>query len=45
MRFIVDESCDIALGKALLRDGNDVLEIREIRPGADDEWVINNASI
>lgn len=43
MRFIVDESCDIALGKALLRDGNDVLEIREIKPGADDEWVINLA--
>ena len=41
MRFRVDESCDVALGQALLEAGNDVLEIRAIRPGADDEWVMN----
>jgi hypothetical protein len=38
MRFLVDESCDVALGKALVEAGNDVLEIRLIRPGAEDEW-------
>ena len=41
MRYLVDESCDVALGQALLEAGNDVLEIRVIRPGADDEWVVN----
>ena len=43
MRFLVDESCDVALGKALVEAGNDVREIRVIRPGADDEWVVNLA--
>lgn len=43
MRFIVDESCDVALAQALLEGSNDVVEIREIRPGADDVWVINLA--
>ena len=37
MRFLVDESCDVALSRALLDAGNDVLEIREEKPGADDE--------
>ena len=41
MRFLVDESCDVALARALLEAGNDVVEIRVIRPGADDEWVVN----
>jgi predicted nuclease of predicted toxin-antitoxin system len=40
MRFLLDESCDIALGRALRQAGNDVLEIREAKPGADDEWVV-----
>jgi len=43
MRFLVDESCDVALGKALVEAGNDVLEIRLIRPGAEDEWVVSLA--
>jgi predicted nuclease of predicted toxin-antitoxin system len=43
MRFLVDESCDVAMGLALLEAGNDVLEIRAIRPGADDEWVVDLA--
>lgn len=33
MRFLVDESCDVALARALLEAGNDVVEIRIIRPG------------
>jgi hypothetical protein len=41
MRFLVDESCDVALARALLEAGNDVLELRVIRPGVDDEWVVN----
>ena len=41
MRFLVDESCVVALARALLEAGNDVVEIRVIRPGADDEWVVN----
>ena len=43
MRFLVDESCDVALGRALLEAGNDVLEVREVEPGADDEWVVGLA--
>lgn len=33
----------MALGKALVEAGNDVLEIRVIRPGAEDEWVVSLA--
>ena len=43
MRFLVDESCDVVLGKALVEAGNDVLGVREVQPGADDEWVISLA--
>jgi len=43
MRFLVDESCDVALSRALLDAGNDVLEIREEKPGAYDEWVVGLA--
>jgi predicted nuclease of predicted toxin-antitoxin system len=43
MRFLVDASCDVAMGLALREAGNDVLEIRVIRPGADDEWVVDLA--
>jgi predicted nuclease of predicted toxin-antitoxin system len=43
MRFLVDESCDVALSQALLEEGHNVLEVRSARPGADDEWVINLA--
>ena len=43
MRFLVDESCDVAMGLALLEAGNDVLEIRVIRPGANDEWMVDLA--
>jgi len=43
MRFLVDESCDIVLSQALLEDGNDVLDVRDSKPGANDEWVINFA--
>jgi predicted nuclease of predicted toxin-antitoxin system len=41
MRFLVDESCDVALARSLLEAGNYVMEIRVIRPGAHDEWVVN----
>ena len=43
MRFLADESCDAALGQALLEAGNDVMEVREAKPGADDEWVVSLA--
>jgi predicted nuclease of predicted toxin-antitoxin system len=43
MRFLVDESCDVALSQALLEEGYNVLEVRNARPGVDDEWVINLA--
>ena len=43
MRFLVDESCDVVLGKALVEAGNDVLGVGEVQPGADDEWVISLA--
>jgi predicted nuclease of predicted toxin-antitoxin system len=43
MRFLVDESCDVALGRALLDAGNDVKEVREASPGADDAWVVGFA--
>jgi predicted nuclease of predicted toxin-antitoxin system len=43
MRFLVDESCDVALGNALIHAGHDVLEVRKERCGADDEWVVNLA--
>jgi predicted nuclease of predicted toxin-antitoxin system len=43
MRFLVDESCDVLMGLSLVEAGNDVLEVRVIRPGADDEWVVNSA--
>jgi hypothetical protein len=37
MRFLVDESCDVALSQALLEGGHNVLEVRNARPGAEDE--------
>ena len=43
MRFLADESCDVALVKALRDVGNDVLEVRLIKAGADDEWVVDLA--
>lgn len=43
MRFLVDESCDVALANALMMAGNDAMEVRKAKPGADDEWVVNLA--
>ncbi len=43
MRFLVDESCDVVMGRALLEAGNDVLEVREEKPGAGDEWLMGLA--
>lgn len=43
MRFLADESCGVALVKALRDAGNDVLEVRLIKAGADDEWVVDLA--
>jgi predicted nuclease of predicted toxin-antitoxin system len=43
MRFLVDESCDVAMSTALLKAGNDVMEVRAIKSGADDEWVVDLA--
>ena len=43
MYFLVDESCDVALSRVLIEGGHDVMEVRKIKPGADDAWVINLA--
>lgn len=45
MRFLVDESCDVLLGHALREAGYNVQEVREAKPGANDEWVMNLAVI
>ena len=43
MHFLIDESCDVAITRVLIEGGHNVMEIREIKPGADDKWVINLA--
>ena len=43
MRFLVDESCDVVMGRALREAGNDVIEVRKAKPGAGDEWVVSQA--
>ena len=43
MHFLIDESCDVAITRVLNEGGHNVMGIREIKPGADDKWVINIA--
>ncbi|MEP0773286.1 MAG: DUF5615 family PIN-like protein [Acidobacteriota bacterium] len=43
MRFLADESCDAAVARALRAAGHDVVEVREVCPGADDEAVVQLA--
>lgn len=43
MRFLADECCDFYMVKALIADGNDVLCVRELSPGADDSSVVETA--
>ena len=43
MRFLADESWDVALVKALRDAGNDALEVRLIKPGAgmmNGSWIL-----
>jgi hypothetical protein len=35
MRFLVDESYDVALSTALVAAGNDVMDARKARPGTE----------
>ncbi len=43
MRFLADESCGVVLGRSLVQAGHDVLEVRQARPGAEDECVVGLA--
>ena len=43
MRFLVDESCDFAVVRALHAAGHDVVAVAEIAPRAEDEMVIELA--
>lgn len=43
MRFLADESCDLAIVRALRAAGHDVLGVAEVSQGADDELVIDLA--
>ncbi len=44
MRFLVDESCDYAVARALCAAGHDVLAVAEAAPSAVDEAVLALAS-
>jgi predicted nuclease of predicted toxin-antitoxin system len=43
MRFLADESCDIAIVKALRDAGHDALRVADLSPGAEDLFVIDLA--
>jgi len=43
MRFIVDESCDFAVVRALREAGHDVLAVAELEAGKEDGAVIEHA--
>jgi predicted nuclease of predicted toxin-antitoxin system len=43
MRFLVDESCDFAIVRALRADGHDIVAVSEIEPRAADEAVLARA--
>jgi predicted nuclease of predicted toxin-antitoxin system len=44
VRFLADESCDVAVVTALRNAGHDVKAIAETNPGAEDEPVLALAS-
>jgi predicted nuclease of predicted toxin-antitoxin system len=41
MRFLADESCDVAVVRALRHAGHDILAVAEEHPGAEDRVVID----
>lgn len=43
MRFLADESCDAAVVRALRSAGHDVVEVRALSPGAEDQTVVHLA--
>src|SRR5947209_18932979 len=44
MDFVADEWCDVPVVAGLRADGHDVVYIREISPGAEDETVLRLAA-
>jgi predicted nuclease of predicted toxin-antitoxin system len=45
IRFLADESCDFAVGRALRRAGYDVLAVSEVTTRSDDLQLIKQAAI
>jgi predicted nuclease of predicted toxin-antitoxin system len=43
MRFLADESCDVAVVRALREAGHDVTSVRDTMRGATDQWVLDAA--
>ena len=43
MRFLADESCDFSIVRALRAAGHDVVAVREVTLGADDDVVLELA--
>lgn len=44
MNFVADECCDALLVSALRSEGHDVLYVREVGPGSDDDAVLQMAA-
>ncbi len=44
MTLVIDESVDAAITGQLRADGHDVVEIRQVAPGVDDDTVLQFAS-
>jgi predicted nuclease of predicted toxin-antitoxin system len=44
VNFVADECCDAPLVSGLRSDGHDVLYVKEIAPGSDDETVLQTAA-
>ena len=43
MRFLADESCDAGVVESLRNVGHDIVDVRELSPGADDPFVVGLA--
>ena len=43
MRFLIDECCDAAVGRALKAAGHDVLAVSYVAPQADDDQIAERA--
>jgi predicted nuclease of predicted toxin-antitoxin system len=43
VRFLADESCDFGIVQALRRAGHDILDVREVAPGAPDADIMTLA--